>query len=191
MSESLNPDWDAIARAVTGAPAQSLRVFADAGLSPSTLQPLCQMPFLHDPYGRKVLYRSSSYEVMLATWALGAECAPHDHGFSNGVVWLAQGRFAEIRFALDGDLLPLGNPLKREPGVFLHVADGDIHSMRSLDAGLSLHIYSPPIRAMKVFDRLTRSTLTVSDDCGAWVPQDPTQILDRQAWPRQQSNATY
>lgn len=185
-------DWSAIAQSVTENPAATLEIFEVHGVSLQALNHLRRMPFRHDPYGRKVLYQSKQNEVMLATWALGAECAPHDHGYSTGVVWLVEGRFTEQRFEMnDGDLYPIGLPHKRDPGVFVHVGDGDIHSMRSLDAGMSLHIYSPPIRSMKVFDPLTRSTLTVSDDCGAWIPQDARQIVERQAWPNRQKLATY
>jgi hypothetical protein len=36
---------------------------------------------------------------------------------------------------------------------------------------------------MRVFDLARRQTLTVRDDCGAWVPRDELLILARADWP--------
>jgi hypothetical protein len=35
---------------------------------------------------------------------------------------------------------------------------------------------------MRVYDRASRATLRVADDCGAWVPKMPEAILERRAW---------
>ncbi len=182
MVEFVDPNWELVARAVLAQPRNARAILERFEISRERLLPLCRPPEEGDPYGRKVLFRSEDLEVMLATWTSGAECLPHDHGFSSGTVWLAAGRFTERRFMLGDDLDEVGTMIIRQSGAFVHVTDDDIHSMRSLDAGISLHVYSPPVHAMKVYDKGSRSTLTVSDDCGAWVPRDEAQIRKRAGW---------
>ena len=49
-------------------------------------------------------------------------------------------------------------------------------------SGLSLHIYFPRIEKMRVYDVEGRRTLVVSDNCGAWIPRQPEQLVNETAW---------
>ncbi len=120
---------------------------------------------------------------MLANWNPNTECAPHDHGFSEGIVWLFKGSFIENHYSLNQNLISCGPARVWPEGSVLRVTCGDIHSMRPAKNGMSLHIYSPPIHDMKVYDQINRTTLTVTNDCGAWIPTQNSKILHRMPWP--------
>ncbi len=135
-----------------------------------------------EPYGRRPLFRDDGGEVMLAAWTPGAECAPHDHAGARGAVLVLAGRFVETEWLWrDGDLRR-GRSRPWRAGDVIPVEPGGIHSMLDEDGGASLHFYVPPIAGMRVFDARLRQTLTVRDDCGAWLPSDPNLILSRQPW---------
>lgn len=174
-------DWEQITSALEPRFEETRNVLSRAGINAESLRALRVHP-VNEPYGRKVLFRSDKFEVMLATWASGAECAPHDHGFSRGIVWLVEGDFSETHYELTENLVVIGKPLARTMGTLLRVTPGDIHSMVAHCGGMSLHIYTPSIHDMKVFDAEKRRTLTVTDDCGAWVPQNTAQIVNEEAW---------
>lgn len=175
-------NWTAICEELAADPTMATKTFSKFGVTYDSLHSCCLLPQGPEPYGRRILYRSATHEVMLATWAKGAECAPHDHGWSTGIVWLVSGRFMESEYTFDGGLtLTDSKPLSRSMSV-MRVDHSDIHSMRSLDQGISLHIYSPPIVQMKVYDQANRRVITVSDDCGAWIPADKKYILDIRPW---------
>jgi len=175
-------DWSEITQKLAGQFEKTRELLSSFDVSAEKLKPLRAVATTAEPYGRKVLFRSEKFEVMLASWTQGAECAPHDHGFSRGVVWLVDGDFVEMHYDLQQDLKTVGKGILRPEGSFLRVTPGDIHSMVASNGGLSLHIYTPAIHRMKVYDQAQRRTLTVSDDCGAWIPLDTTQILDQEPW---------
>jgi cysteine dioxygenase len=173
-------DWASITAALEPRFEHARTILTQAGVNETSLRAL-SVPPVSDPYGRKVLFRSEKFEVMLATWASGAECAPHDHGDARGIVWLVEGDFTETHYELTENLTVIGKPLSRPAGTLLRVTPGDIHSMVAHKGGMSLHIYTPSIHDMKVFDTEKRRTLVVTDDCGAWVPH-PSQIVSEEAW---------
>ena len=140
------------------------------------------MPRAGQPYGRRVLMASSEGEVMLASWRRGASCAPHDHGEARGVVIVLDGRFTEVAYAVSaGGLRPVSTRTV-SAGDALSVDEGLVHDMRAHGDGLTLHVYVPGVHAMRVYDRATRATLLVAGDCGAWVPDEPSQVLRRWSW---------
>ncbi|RYZ79861.1 MAG: hypothetical protein EOP04_26955 [Proteobacteria bacterium] len=182
---SLQNDWDwpALVREIGLDFERAPEILAKAGLSIQKLRGLSVPSITMDqPYGRHVLFQTDQCEVMLASWSKGAECAPHDHGFSKGLVWLVDGNFRETHYELGKNLSVLGKSILRKSGTILNVTPGDIHSMVALDGGISLHIYSPAIQDMKVFDPNLRRTLSVTGDCGAWVPTNKNQIISEEAW---------
>lgn len=138
---------------------------------------------IFEPYGRQVLYRSPDIEVMLAHWSYDAASCPHNHGFSKGLIWFMQGSFQEQHFEFKNRALnKIGDVIKYNQGEVTLVMSNDIHSSRSLANGISLHLYSPSIHSMKVWDTDNQETLTVADECGAWVPKDQALITKRVKW---------
>ncbi len=136
----------------------------------------------NEAYGRRVLISNPNFEVMIAGWQKDVECAPHDHGYSLGRVFILEGMFCETKYVWRKNNLMKSNFNVVEAINCVGVTVPDIHSMISFkERGVTLHFYSPAIQDMKVFDIPNRRTLTVSNDCGAWVP-DPTQILVSSKW---------
>ena len=132
-------------------------------------------------YGRNVIFRNDQVEIMLARWAKGATCAPHDHGKSAGCVRFLRGRFVETQFELQKGLNPKIKSVQDiKPMTTVLVQKGEIHSCQSLDEGISLHVYTPAISAMKVYDFERKIALTVTDDCGAWITSNPAEIVSTQ-----------
>jgi hypothetical protein len=136
-----------------------------------------------EPYGRRALHRDAIGEVMLAGWGTDAGCAPHDHGGGVGVVHVLEGAFTETDWLWGDGILSRGESRRWSAGESIPIAAGGIHSMVAHGAGTTLHLYCPAVSAMRVFDRARRQTLTVRDDCGAWVPRDEALILARLDWP--------
>jgi cysteine dioxygenase len=135
-----------------------------------------------EPYGRRLLVADAEWEVMLASWAPGIECAPHDHGDARGLVWFMKGDFLETNYYMSRHGLVTLENCNFAAGRTVQVRQSDIHSCRAHAGGLSLHFYFPRVRGMKVYDRESRQTLTVADSCGAWVPRSADDILEVQAW---------
>ena len=135
-----------------------------------------------EPYGRRALHRDQAGEVMLAGWGEGAACAPHDHASGEGVVHVLDGAFTETDWIWRDGVLARGASRRWAAGQAIPVIAGGIHSMVAEGAGTTLHLYCPAISGMRVFDPERRQTLSVRDDCGAWVPRDERLILARVDW---------
>lgn len=136
------------------------------------------------PYGRRVFLGTSAVEGMLATWTPGASCAPHDHGGSSGGVRVLRGVATHRIYRVHDGALTLLAEERVAAGAVLTFGAGLIHSMG--DGGgdaplVTLHLYAGPIPHMVVYDLERRETLKVDGGCGAWVPEDPAQILGRWA----------
>jgi hypothetical protein len=134
------------------------------------------------PYARLVLHHDDRGEVMLATWKRGGLSAPHDHGLARGFVAILMGKFVETSYRFDGADLRASGKQERATGDLLEAQPGQIHDLYARDDGLTLHVYAPRIHGMRVYDRQSRTTLRVADDCGAWVPRTPEAVLERQPW---------
>lgn len=145
------------------------------------------LPESNEPYSRRLIFSSSIGEVMIAHWPSGAMCFPHDHGGSSGVVSVLEGSFFERSFVLNHfpsqvELGPIGPEVKYETGSLIPVSPGDIHHMRTPTGGITLHIYTPAIQGMKVYDEVKRCIYTVHNNCGAWVPLDERLIIRRESF---------
>ena len=158
------------------------RLLASVERMRSILEAIAPSPRGFEPYGRLPLFRSDEGEVMLAGWHAGERCAPHDHGSARGLVVVVQGTFTETAYRFDGRFLLGGSPKPRIPGDVLEVAPGTIHDLEATSDGITLHVYSPAIEEMRVFDAVTRTTLVVADGCGAWIPEDSSLVVARHPW---------
>lgn len=125
------------------------------------------------PYGRQVLLGGHGVEVMVATWTRGLTCAPHDHGGALGAVRVLQGRARHRIWRVEGGALRLVKEHVAGPGELLACGADMVHSMGD-DGGdaplMTLHLYTPTIDFMVVYDQPSDRTLVVDGDCGAWVP---------------------
>lgn len=163
----------------TPSPAQLSEAINALEMSESELSPHLGTPGVF-PYGRKLLYQSSEVEVLVMNWATDRECSPHDHGQSFGWVMVVSGTAVHRLFTLNQADVPVEFGVrKEETGRCFFAPRGMIHSMGNMtvDPLVTLHVYSPPITNMKVYDLLNCSVCVVSDDCGAWWPQEQRQIV--------------
>jgi predicted metal-dependent enzyme (double-stranded beta helix superfamily) len=119
----------------------------------------------HDPSGARTyeqLLRDQHVEAWLICWNDGNDTGFHDHDRSLGAVGVGDGRVREERLVLDGA------PAVREVaagGVFSFEAT-DIHRVLHSGDGpaVTLHLYSPPLRAMGSYEvradgRLARTSM--------------------------------
>lgn len=103
-------------------------------------------PFDETPegYGRAVLHRDASIEIIAIRWPAGVASALHGHGGS--AVWLEilQGSLIEDRF------LPMGETLVHQTqvvaaGQSAYLPVGALHRVVGVTDSLALHAYSPPL----------------------------------------------
>ncbi|TXC93041.1 hypothetical protein FS935_02275 [Metabacillus litoralis] len=129
------------------------------------------------PYYRKLLFKNDYLELLVMNWS-ELECAPHDHGQSCGWIQVVKGAAKNTVYEATGSYLPLEllTEIQEEGNMFFAPYKG-VHKMAvSQDSKLvTLHLYSPPITGMKVFDLEKCATCVVSDDCGAWWPDEQVQ----------------
>lgn len=133
------------------------------------------------PYQRKLLLKTEDVEVLVMNWAVDQKCSPHDHGRSFGVIKVLTGEIEHDLYTLDQTDVPRKYFTRRELGGSSYfAARGMIHVMGNASSGqaITLHIYSPPIEGMKVYDLHRCLVCTVSDDCGAWWPDQQRQQLE-------------
>jgi quercetin dioxygenase-like cupin family protein len=180
ITSSARSPWDAALACVGHGDSAALTRMALAHAG--ELRAARPMPRAGQPYGRRVLFASGEGEVMLASWRRGASCAPHDHGEARGLVIVLEGRFTEGVYAVSPGGLRHVSTRTVSAGDALAIDQGLVHDMRAHGDGMTLHVYVPGVHTMRVYDRETRSTLLVGDDCGAWVPDEPSQVLRRWAW---------
>lgn len=154
-------------------------LLANKGYFASALAMANPLPLDGTPYSRKIIFSGPEGEAMIAHWPAGSSCLPHDHGEARGLVTILKGDFCERVFSLSRNSLAKADEEHFFTlGDFLPVAPQMIHSMRAQTEGVTLHLYAPPIREMKVYDEHT--IYTVADNCGAWIPSDQSLILRRE-----------
>ena len=99
------------------------------------------------------------YDAWLIEWSPSSNLELHDHGGSQGVVFVAAGRVVETYTDLDQRHCPRTQIV--DAGEAFSIAATRVHEMSNpgpADA-LSVHVYSPPLRAMTFFDHRPDSFL--------------------------------
>lgn len=141
------------------------------------------LPYLQSadgkPYYRKLLYQNNEVELLVMNWS-DIECAPHDHGSSIGWIQVLNGDSENTIFKVKENQLPaeLFAEVKSK-GSFFFARKRGVHKMKSAGKEnlVTLHLYSPPITGMKVYDLEKCAACVVSDDCGAWWPEESRQKM--------------
>lgn len=113
-----------------------------------------------EPNSRRVLYHKDEIEVVLYRWEPGSETKIHDHGSSEGAVkvLVGEGENSTFRFDCQERLIP-ELPTQHPAGSTFSLPYGVIHKMSNLSSTtmISLHVYSPPVTAMRVYELPTQS----------------------------------
>lgn len=141
------------------------------------------VPFLQTPEGkpyyRRLLYQNDQVELLAMNWS-DIECAPHDHGHSKGWIQVMRGNSMNTVYEVEGGNLPnqLFDKIHRK-GAFFFAPKHGVHKMKKEggESLVTLHLYSPPIQGMKVYDLKKCAACIVSEDCGAWWPEHQRQKL--------------
>ncbi|MFC7371940.1 cysteine dioxygenase [Fictibacillus iocasae] len=129
------------------------------------------------PYFRKLLYKSEDVEMLVMNWS-DVACAPHDHGDSHGYIHVLEGESVNTVYEVDEGGLPSELFVKvQKSGQVLYAPRKGVHKMQAAGGGrlVTLHLYAPPISGMKVYDLEACAVCVVSDDCGAWWPEETRQ----------------
>ncbi|MEK4566730.1 cysteine dioxygenase family protein [Alkalihalobacillus sp. FSL R5-0424] len=136
------------------------------------LKPFLQMD-PYKPYYRKLLFQNDEVELLLMNWS-DLSCAPHDHGHSSGWIQIMTGSTINTVYRVDKGELPEAyfSRLEQHGTIFFAPKYG-VHKMRAKEETLvTLHLYSPPIKDMIVYDLKKCAACMVSDQCGAWWPEE-------------------
>ncbi len=140
-----------------------------------------RFPVGAEPYGRNLLYAGSEGEVLIMGWSDDCPCAPHDHGAATGVVLVLRGEGIEHEWIAVGQGVRPGTNRELSAPAMVRVLPGVVHSMTTRGSAITLHMYTPAITGMRVYDVERHRTLVVADDCGAWIP-DESAIQSTHVW---------
>ncbi|MCS0634250.1 cysteine dioxygenase family protein [Streptomyces sp. LP05-1] len=178
LMERISSAFDTLLRPT---PQQLREAWENVGASLDEILPYAGDPGVY-PYGRKKLYASQDIEILAMNWAARRPCAPHDHGQSFGWINVMSGTVRHTLYTLDQDDIPVPFLTREEPcGSRYFAPRSVVHSMENPSDGLTvtLHLYAPPITGMRVYDLERCAACVVSDDCGAWWPDEQRQLVRR------------
>lgn len=132
-----------------------------------------------EPYWRAPLHRTEALEIVLMCFGPARDWLPHDHGGSAGWVYVLEGRGEHVLFAFAGDgALREQRREELSAGDLIFMPHGTIHTLGPAADRLStIFAYAPPISGMGVYDPCAGRGCIVSDDCGAWWPALPEQLV--------------
>lgn len=138
-----------------------------------------------EPYARAVIHADSQGEILLMHWRSAAVSAIHDHGDAAGLVVALEGEFVEqtVQLLTTGTKVSGKRTMQAGHAERLDVAQGDYHIMYAPRGGISLHIYTPTPRVMRVVDPEQRKIWVVGEGHGAWLPVEPALVKGQLPWP--------
>lgn len=156
-------------------------ILQQVDLSPSLLHSL-QCVDLSKPYGRKVIYQDDFIEFMVATWTPQQICAPHDHGGAWSAIAIIQGQAQHHLYTIKNDNLVLCHTEYIDQNSCIVCHPNQIHAMGDSNNNpsslITLHAYSNSIPFMMVYDDKNQQTIQVDGSCGAWIPDNKTQVIE-------------
>jgi cysteine dioxygenase len=142
------------------------------------------MPPLRDPgqypYSWKTLIRKSHIAGIVLNWRSKTVCLPHDHGASNASFYVIEGEAYHAIYRLNKRGVPvLDKETTEKQGATVFVPPGVVHAMGSASESplVTLHIYSPTVSGMRIYDLEKLLAAVVSPRCGAWWPTEPGHLL--------------
>jgi cysteine dioxygenase len=108
-------------------------------------------------YKRNTISRSDHYELLALCWHSGDRTPIHDHQGVSCAFKVLHGTGTEIRFRpTPSGLICPASTTEMHPGYICAALDADIHEVANFQAPgmdlVTLHIYSPPIKKMNVYD---------------------------------------
>ena len=122
------------------------------------------------PYSRSILCAHERVEIMIARWTPNIHCAPHDHGEANSLIYVLSGRAEHKLYQIKSHMLHHVYTEQKKEGEIIRCIPKQIHSMGTKTILLTLHVYTPLIQDMIVYDLVAPETFLVRGTCGAWLP---------------------
>lgn len=156
-------------------PVELKNILKDFSFSLEELKPHLLYPE-DQPYGRKCIFSSSHFEVIVMNWKPGELSNIHDHGQSFGCVYSISGKASNILY--DENMKKIGSALLVNHEI-AEVPEGIFHQISNptKEFAVSLHFYAPPMNGMRVIDKENfYKSYVVKNSCGAWNPA-PEEIL--------------
>ncbi len=133
------------------------RLLALSGLTRRDLAP--HVRFLDEHYARNIVSKSPHYEMVCVCWRPGQATPVHDHRGSSCAFLVVEGEAVEKVYghAVDGALGPLEGEHVRPTGYICASSEADIHEVRNdgPDELITLHIYSPALTQLNIYDPVT------------------------------------
>ena len=141
-------------------------LLAQVDITRCDIAPCCN--FGQKGYKRNTISASPWYELLALCWRSGDYTPIHDHEGVSCAFKVIEGVGTEIRFRhTPSGLICPAQVVEMTPGYICAANDADIHQVTNMQAPgqdlITLHIYSPPIRQMNVYQFASR----VSDECAA------------------------
>ena len=124
-----------------------------------------QIHFNDERYARNLLAYGPQFYALVLCWKPGQASPIHDHKGASCGVRVIEGVATETRFRLQGDRLVEDGTSTMSAGEVTGSFDEDIHEIRNNgDTNLvTLHIYSPYLDNINLYDRETGEITVFSD----------------------------
>lgn len=120
-----------------------------------------------EPEPRRLLYRDRLGEVSLVRWAAQEHAEPHDHGRSQGALWVLEGELLETAYFVDRGLFrPLCQRAHGRASLVMLDARRP-HELLACQPTMTLHVHGARNTCMRVFDRPRDA-----DRNGPFIPRD-------------------
>jgi cysteine dioxygenase len=119
-------------------------------------------------YKRNTISRGEWYELLALCWHSGDRTPIHDHQGVSCAFKVVHGTGTEIRFrpTPSGLICPV-QAVEMQPGYICAANDADIHEVANFQAAgkdlVTVHIYSPPIKKMNVYDFASPAPVECAD----------------------------
>lgn len=143
--------------------------------------------FKENQYARHLVFKSDRVEILLVCWRPGQGTPIHDHGESDGLMFILEGEITNTTYQADGRKV---STVWRK-GDMGHTPVGARHEVKntSNEDVVSLHIYAPPLdidrqkQDLGYHNTVVSQDIFVSDEVmryylGSAQPCIPYQLLD-------------
>lgn len=141
------------------------RLLADLEATRADLAPFVR--FSDRQYARNLVRKTPWFEMVSVCWKAGQATPIHDHKGSSCAFLVIEGAAVETQFARTprGRLGEARGPFIREVGYICASSEHDIHEVRNDGPAdlITLHIYSPALANLNIYDPKTRRAQ-------AWAP---------------------
>ncbi|MEP6748824.1 MAG: cysteine dioxygenase family protein [Bacteroidota bacterium] len=143
-------------------------------------------------YEKEILLVNNEIEVIVSGWLPGNTCFPHDHDQAECFVFVLNGRVENTLLDFDNGRLEITHKTVKQGGDNLYLGAGIIHYMQNIgnENLICLHVYTPGISEMRVFDDQHKIIYTLSGEAGAWLPpKEKSYILEARSYSKPEVDA--